>query len=63
MTGKSDYILSARRFAKLFITAWYNWLGWITILPAAGQAATNFLISTLQLADPRCAILDSTISA
>ena len=35
-----------------WITAWFNWAGWITIVPGASQGCTNFLVSLLTIAYP-----------
>lgn len=38
-------------------TAWWNWAGWIAVVPATQQGATNFLFSALQILYPDSTIL------
>lgn len=40
-----------------FELAWWNWAGWIAVVPGVGQGATNFLVAALQIQYPDAAIL------
>ncbi|KAF1990208.1 amino acid or gaba permease [Aulographum hederae CBS 113979] len=35
-----------------WMTAWWNWAGWICVVPGVQQGATNFLLSALEIAYP-----------
>lgn len=39
-----------------WMTGWWNWAGWITIVPGVQQGSTNFLLSALEIQYP-----DSTL--
>lgn len=40
-----------------WMTAWWNWMGWITIVPGVQQGATNFLIGALEIQYPDSEVL------
>ncbi|KAF2840697.1 amino acid transporter [Patellaria atrata CBS 101060] len=40
-----------------WMTAWWNWAGWVTIVPGVQQGATNFLISALEIKYPNADVL------
>lgn len=54
-----SYRLGGRKWGPLlsWLTAWWNWVGWITVVPGVQQGTTNFLIATLQIAYPDLAVL------
>lgn len=37
--------------------AWWNWVGWITIVPGLGQGATNFLLAALEVQYPNSTVI------
>lgn len=40
-----------------WMTAWWNWAGWICVVPGVQQGATNFLLSGLQIQYPDAEVL------
>lgn len=40
-----------------WMTAWWNWMGWVFIVPGVQQGSTNFLLSALELQYPDATIL------
>jgi len=40
-----------------WLTAWWNWDGWITVVPGTQQLVSNFLIAALQIQYPELSIL------
>ncbi|WPG99988.1 Hypothetical protein R9X50_00281200 [Acrodontium crateriforme] len=40
-----------------WLTAWYNWAGWLTIVPGVAQGNTNFFISMLQIIYPESTLI------
>ncbi|EFX03654.1 amino acid or gaba permease [Grosmannia clavigera kw1407] len=40
-----------------WMTAWWNWAGWICVVPGVQQGATNFLLSGLQIQYPDADVL------
>lgn len=49
-----SYRLGGQRHGRFlsWMTAWWNWAGWICVVPGVQQGATNFLISALQIQYP-----------
>ncbi|MCJ1299427.1 hypothetical protein MMC08_002219 [Hypocenomyce scalaris] len=41
-----------------WMTAWWNWAGWVTVVPGTQQGATNYLLSALEIAYPNASVLD-----
>ncbi|KAL2009828.1 hypothetical protein VTN00DRAFT_5635 [Thermoascus crustaceus] len=41
-----------------WMTAWWNWAGWICIVPGVQQGSTNFLLSALEIKYPNAEILE-----
>lgn len=35
-----------------WMTAWWNWAGWVCVVPGVQQGATNFLLSALEIKYP-----------
>lgn len=54
-----SYRLGGHEWGPLlsWITAWFNWAGWITCLPGLAQGNTNFLLSALQILHPNSEVL------
>lgn len=40
------------------MTGWWNWAGWMAVVPGVQQGATNFLLSALEVQYPNATILD-----
>lgn len=40
-----------------WLTAWWNWAGWIAVVPGCQQGATNFFIAALQIRYPNASVL------
>ncbi|KAH8674340.1 amino acid or gaba permease [Xylariales sp. PMI_506] len=40
-----------------WMCGWWNWAGWVTVVPGVQQGATNFLLSALEIAYPEAEIL------
>lgn len=49
-----SYRLGGPRHGRFlsWMTAWWNWAGWICVVPGVQQGATNFLLSALQIKYP-----------
>lgn len=49
-----SYRLGGARHGRLlsWMTAWWNWVGWICVVPGVQQGATNFLLSALEVRYP-----------
>ncbi|RWQ92737.1 amino acid or gaba permease [Paecilomyces variotii] len=41
-----------------WMTAWWNWVGWICVVPGVQQGATNFLLSALEIKYPNASVLE-----
>lgn len=41
------------------MTGWWNWAGWVAVVPGVQQGATNFLLSALEIQYPESEILSS----
>lgn len=41
-----------------WMTGWWNWAGWVSVVPGVQQGSTNFLLSALQIKYPAAEILD-----
>jgi len=39
------------------MTAWFNWAGWVTIIPGLSQGSTNFLLSMLMILYPNSTVI------
>jgi amino acid transporter len=39
------------------MTAWWNWAGWVTVVPGVQQGSTNFLVAALQIKYPDSTVL------
>lgn len=39
------------------MTAWWNWVGWICVVPGVQQGATNFLLSALEVKYPGSSVV------
>lgn len=39
------------------MTAWWNWAGWVTVVPGVQQGSTNFLVAALQIKYPDATVL------
>lgn len=53
-----SYRLGGNKYGRFlsWMTAWWNWAGWICVVPGVQQGATNFLLSALEIKYP-----DSTV--
>ncbi|KAI7586039.1 hypothetical protein KC316_g5832, partial [Hortaea werneckii] len=53
------YVLGGQEYGPLLVwlTAWYNWAGWLTIVPGLAQGNTNFFVSMLEILYPNAAVL------
>ncbi|KKY16223.1 putative thiamine transporter thi9 [Phaeomoniella chlamydospora] len=40
-----------------WMTAWWNWAGWVTVVPGVQQGATGFLLSALEIQYPNASVL------
>lgn len=40
-----------------WMTAWWNWAGWLTVIPGFAQGSTNFLLSAAQIMYPDATVL------
>ncbi|KAH8647445.1 amino acid or gaba permease [Tricladium varicosporioides] len=40
-----------------WMTGWWNWAGWVTVVPGVQQGSTNFLISALEIQYPDAEVL------
>ncbi|TVY59361.1 Thiamine transporter thi9 [Lachnellula cervina] len=40
-----------------WMTGWWNWAGWVTVVPGVQQGSTNFLLSALEIKYPDADIL------
>lgn len=54
-----SYVLGGPKWGPFlsWMTAWWNWAGWITVVPAVQQGSTNFLLSALAIQYPDAEIL------
>ncbi|KAH8816794.1 amino acid or gaba permease [Xylogone sp. PMI_703] len=41
-----------------WMTGWWNWAGWISVVPGVQQGSTNFLLSALEINYPDATILE-----
>ncbi|KAJ9406680.1 hypothetical protein DTO045G8_5628 [Paecilomyces variotii] len=41
-----------------WMTAWWNWVGWICVVPGVQQGATSFLLSALEIKYPNASVLE-----
>lgn len=56
-----SYRLGGDRHGRFlsWMTAWWNWAGWICVVPGVQQGATNFLLSALQIQYPTVAVINT----
>ncbi|TVY45160.1 Thiamine transporter [Lachnellula occidentalis] len=40
-----------------WMTGWWNWAGWVTVVPGVQQGSTNFLLSALEIKYPNAEVL------
>lgn len=54
-----SYRLGGSRHGRLlsWMTAWWNWVGWICVVPGVQQGATNFLLSAVEVLHPGSALV------
>lgn len=54
-----SYRLGGKRWGPFlaWMTAWWNWAGWVTVVPGVQQGATNFLLSALEIKYPNATLL------
>lgn len=54
-----SYRLGGKRHGRLlsWMTAWWNWVGWICVVPGVQQGATNFLLSALEVKYPGSSVI------
>ncbi|PKK51153.1 hypothetical protein CI102_5683 [Trichoderma harzianum] len=54
-----SFYLGGKKWGPLlsWMTAWWNWAGWITVPCGVQQGATNFLISALEIQYPNAEVL------
>ncbi|KAL1880073.1 hypothetical protein Daus18300_001436 [Diaporthe australafricana] len=49
-----SYSLGGKRYGRFlsWMTAWWNWVGWVCVVPGVQQGATNFLLAALEIKYP-----------
>lgn len=54
-----SYRLGGRKHGRLlsWMTAWWNWVGWICVVPGVQQGATNFLLGALEVKYPGSSVV------
>ncbi|KAK0610177.1 amino acid or gaba permease [Bombardia bombarda] len=54
-----SYRLGGERWGPFlsWMTAWWNWAGWVCVVPGVQQGSTNFLLSALEIRYPDAAVL------
>ncbi|KAK4913886.1 hypothetical protein LTR49_017812 [Elasticomyces elasticus] len=40
-----------------WMTAWWNWMGWICVVPGVQQGSTNFLLSAIEISYPNATVV------
>ncbi len=40
-----------------WLTAWWNWVGWIAVVPGCQQGGTNFLVAAIQIQYPNSTVV------
>jgi amino acid transporter len=55
-----SYRLGGEKYGPFlsWMTAWWNWAGWVTVVPGVQQGSTNFLVSALMIKYPNAEVLD-----
>ena len=53
-----SYRLGGEKYGPFlsWMTAWWNWAGWVTVVPGVQQGSTNFLLSALEIQYPDATI-------
>ncbi|KAK5449690.1 hypothetical protein LTS15_008765 [Exophiala xenobiotica] len=54
-----SYRLGGEKYGPFlsWMTAWWNWAGWVTVVPGVQQGSTNFLVSALMIKYPDAEVL------
>ncbi|KAJ9609783.1 hypothetical protein H2200_006111 [Cladophialophora chaetospira] len=54
-----SYRLGGEKYGPFlsWMTAWWNWAGWISVVPGVQQGSTNFLVSALMIKYPDAEVL------
>lgn len=54
-----SYRLGGEKYGPFlsWMTAWWNWAGWISVVPGVQQGSTNFLVSALMIKYPEATVL------
>lgn len=54
-----SYALGGKKYGPIlsWMTAWWNWVGWVCVVPGVQQGATNFLLSALEIKYPNLSVL------
>ncbi|KAK2605616.1 hypothetical protein N8I77_008442 [Diaporthe amygdali] len=54
-----SYRLGGKRYGRLlsWMTAWWNWVGWVCVVPGVQQGSTNFLLSALEIKYPDSSVI------
>lgn len=54
-----SYSLGGKRYGRFlsWMTAWWNWVGWVCVVPGVQQGATNFLLSALEIKYPGSSVI------
>ncbi|KIW91483.1 uncharacterized protein Z519_07449 [Cladophialophora bantiana CBS 173.52] len=54
-----SYRLGGEKYGPFlsWMTAWWNWAGWISVVPGVQQGSTNFLVSALMIKYPNAEVL------
>ncbi|KAF2095068.1 amino acid transporter [Rhizodiscina lignyota] len=54
-----SYVLGGHNYGPLlsWLTAWFNWAGWLTIIPGLAQGNTNFMLSLLTILYPNATVI------
>ncbi|KAI1615021.1 amino acid or gaba permease [Exophiala viscosa] len=54
-----SYRLGGEKYGPFlsWMTAWWNWAGWVTVVPGVQQGSTNFLLAALEIKYPNSTVL------
>lgn len=54
-----SYRLGGKKYGPFlsWMTAWWNWTGWICVIPGVQQGSTNFLLSALEIKYPESSVI------
>lgn len=54
-----SYKLGGKKYGRFlsWMTAWWNWAGWVCVVPGVQQGATNFLLDALEIKYPNSSVV------